>query len=59
MIRNSIENLVIGGGPAGSMLALRLAGSGREVRLLEKEREPHHKVCGEFLSAEAVEYLRR
>jgi len=59
VIRNSIENLVIGGGPAGSMLALRLAGSGRKVMLLEKEREPHHKVCGEFLSAEAVEYLRR
>ena len=26
--------------------------------LLEKERMAHHKVCGEFLSREAVEYLR-
>jgi flavin-dependent dehydrogenase len=51
-------HLVIGGGLAGSMLAIRLAAAGREVTLLEKERGPHHKVCGEFLSGEAVEYLR-
>jgi menaquinone-9 beta-reductase len=52
------ENLVIGGGPAGAMLALRLAAPGRNVTLLEKERDAHHKVCGEFLSHEAVAYLR-
>lgn len=40
------------------MLAIRLASAGREVTLLEKERAAHHKVCGEFLSREAVEYLR-
>lgn len=57
--RNSIENLVIGGGLAGSMVAVRLAAAGREVVLLEKEREAHHKVCGEFLSAEAILYLRQ
>jgi menaquinone-9 beta-reductase len=57
-MRTSVEHLVIGGGPAGSMLAFRLAAAGLDVMLLEKEREPHHKVCGEFLSPEAVEYLR-
>jgi flavin-dependent dehydrogenase len=40
------------------MLAIQLASAGREVTLLEKERAAHHKVCGEFLSREAVEYLR-
>jgi len=50
-------HLVIGGGLAGSMVALRLASAGRAVTLLERERIPHHKVCGEFLSREAVEYL--
>ena len=50
---------MIGGGLAGSMLAMRLAAAGREVVLLEKEREAHHKVCGEFLSREAIDYLRQ
>jgi flavin-dependent dehydrogenase len=54
----SVEYLVIGGGLAGSMAALRLAEAGREVLLVERERGPRPKVCGEFLSAEAVEYLR-
>jgi len=50
-------HLVIGGGLAGSMLGLRLAAAGREVTLLERERTAQHKVCGEFLSREAVHYL--
>jgi flavin-dependent dehydrogenase len=57
-MRSSIDHVVIGGGPAGSMLALRLAAAGREVALLEKQAGPHHKVCGEFLSAEALAYLQ-
>lgn len=57
--QTTIANLVIGGGPAGSMLALRLADSGRPVTVLEKEKTAHPKVCGEFLSREAVEYLHR
>ncbi|MGH9589957.1 MAG: NAD(P)/FAD-dependent oxidoreductase [Terracidiphilus sp.] len=52
-----VENLVIGGGPAGAMAAIKLAEAGREVVLVEKESEPHDKVCGEFLSQEAIGYL--
>jgi flavin-dependent dehydrogenase len=40
------------------MVALRLAAAGREAILLEKERSAHHKVCGEFLSREAIGYLK-
>jgi flavin-dependent dehydrogenase len=58
-IPSTADHLVIGGGPAGAMTAIRLAAAGRRVTLLEKERGPHHKVCGEFLSREAVEYLRQ
>lgn len=54
-----IENLVIGGGLAGAMVALRLAAVGRKVVVVEREGKAHHKVCGEFLSPEAVDYLRR
>ncbi|HZP06590.1 MAG TPA: FAD-dependent oxidoreductase [Terracidiphilus sp.] len=59
MHAEAVDHLVIGGGPAGSMMALQLAEAGRQVTLLEKERAAHHKVCGEFLSHEAVEYLRQ
>jgi flavin-dependent dehydrogenase len=57
--QKSMDHLVIGGGLAGSMVAIRLAAAGRRVTLLEKERSAHHKVCGEFLSREAIEYLRQ
>jgi menaquinone-9 beta-reductase len=52
-------HLVIGGGLAGSMVAIRLAAAGHDVALLERERAPHHKVCGEFLSPEAMQYLEQ
>jgi flavin-dependent dehydrogenase len=54
-----VGHVVIGGGPAGSMLAVNLALAGREVILLEKQHKPHDKICGEFLSAEAIRYLQR
>lgn len=53
------DALVIGGGPAGAALATRLAQSGRDVVLLERERGPADKVCGEFLSREAALYCAR
>lgn len=51
------EALVIGGGPAGAAVAARLANSGRTVELIEQSAAAHDKVCGEFLSREAVSYL--
>ena len=51
------EVLIVGGGPAGSALGIALARRGREVVLLEQSAAAHHKVCGEFLSYEAVGYL--
>jgi flavin-dependent dehydrogenase len=52
-----IDALVIGGGLAGASLATRLAGAGSQVVLLERERGPHDKVCGEFLSRDTSSYL--
>lgn len=52
------DGIVIGGGLAGSALAILLARAGKDILLLEKEVAPHHKVCGEFLSQKAVDYLR-
>jgi flavin-dependent dehydrogenase len=52
------EVVIIGGGLAGSAAAITLARAGRDVLLLERTREPHDKVCGEFLSQEALHSLR-
>ncbi len=54
----SCEALIVGGGLAGAATATRLAEAGRAVILVEREAGPHDKVCGEFLSREAVLYLR-
>jgi flavin-dependent dehydrogenase len=48
---------VVGGGLAGAALAIRLAERNRRVVLVERERGPHDKVCGEFLSREALLHL--
>lgn len=57
-ILSAHDAVVIGGGPAGCVAAILLARAGRDVLLLEKTRTAHDKVCGEFISWEAVHYLR-
>ena len=46
--------IVIGGGPAGASTAISAARLGFKTGLLEAGRLPRHKVCGEFVSAEAL-----
>lgn len=53
------EALVVGGGPAGAACAALLANAGRRVALVERTAGPHDKVCGEFLSCEALAALNR
>ncbi|MGZ9112818.1 MAG: NAD(P)/FAD-dependent oxidoreductase [Rhodoplanes sp.] len=56
-MRQTAEVLVIGGGPAGAAAAAALAEAGRRVVLIERTPGPHDKVCGEFISREAAQYL--
>jgi len=49
-----IENLVIGAGPAGLRTAQVLAEAGREVLVLEKNREVGPKTCAGGLTRKAV-----
>src|SRR5262245_43443392 len=56
---STTDLLVIGGGPAGATIAALAARKGASVTLLEKEKFPRDKVCGEFLSAEGCGVLHR
>ena len=51
------EVLVVGGGPAGSAVAIRLARGGHAVTLIEKRPTPRHKACGDALTPRAVDEL--
>ncbi len=49
--------IILGAGPAGSTLALRLAAGGLRVLLIDKKKFPREKVCGEFLNPRGVALL--
>src|ERR1700735_18689 len=51
------EVLVLGGGVAGCAASIALGRKGGSVTLIQLEPTPRHKVCGEFLSGEALEDL--
>jgi len=50
---------IIGGGLGGLSLSIQLAKAGYSVVLFEKERYPFHKVCGEYISMESWEHLKK
>lgn len=50
---------IIGGGLAGLALSIQCAKAGYRVVLFEKEKYPFHKVCGEYISFEAWDFLER
>lgn len=51
--------VVVGGGPAGAVCALALEDSGLQVCLLDKARFPRDKVCGDALSADVANQLKK
>jgi len=53
------DSIVVGAGPAGSAAATVLASAGKRVLVLERDRFPRAKVCGEFLSGDALPSLER
>ena len=63
MINSKIQNLkskilIVGAGPSGASLAIRLAKENFRVCLIERERFPRPKLCGEFISPECLEHFR-
>jgi flavin-dependent dehydrogenase len=53
------DAIIIGGGPAGSSAAIRLAEHGINVLVLEEKRMPREKLCGEFITPECFPTLKR
>lgn len=50
--------LIVGGGPAGSLLAYLLGKQGRRVALIEAQKKISHRVCGSYLCPAGVELLK-
>ncbi len=50
--------IIVGGGLAGLVSALRLAQAGLDVLLIERKAYPFHRVCGEYISNEVVPFLQ-
>ncbi|MBW7477094.1 FAD-dependent monooxygenase [Paenibacillus oenotherae] len=54
----SYDVAVLGAGIAGGSMAKALADKGWRTILIDRQRFPRHKVCGEFLSPESLRSLR-
>src|SRR5437764_15055 len=50
---------IVGAGPAGAAVAILLAEHGLDVVVLDRAALPRPKICGEYLSPEAVRLLDR
>lgn len=57
MTLDDVEVAVVGGGPAGAVAALTLASEGHDVLLIEKEKYPREKACGDGVIASAASFL--
>ena len=53
------DPLIIGAGPAGTAAAITLGQAGHRPVLVERAAGPTDKVCGDFLSVDAIEQVRR
>ena len=51
------DAIIVGAGPAGSSAAILLARAGWRVALVEKQRFPRRKVCGECIAASNLPLL--
>jgi flavin-dependent dehydrogenase len=58
-VAKDYDVIVVGGGPAGASAAVHLATRGARVLLVEREKFPRAKLCGEFISPECLGHFAR
>ena len=58
MENSKLEIAIVGAGPSGASLAIRLAKANFRVFLIEREKFPRQKLCGEFISPECLRHFR-
>lgn len=56
--KKKYDAIIVGGGPAGCSTALYCARKGFRALLIEKERFPREKVCGDGLSGKTIAILK-
>jgi len=56
-INSVFDVIIIGGGLAGLTGAIHLSKFNKRVLVIEKNKYPRHKVCGEYVSNEVLPYL--
>jgi flavin-dependent dehydrogenase len=52
------NTIIIGGGLAGLLSSIQLIRTGLPCVVIEKKSYPFHRVCGEYISNEAVPFLK-
>lgn len=58
-VKGSFDAIVVGAGPGGATAAAVLALDGRNVLLVDKDRFPRDKICGDAISGKSVDVLKR
>jgi len=50
--------IVIGGGISGLLTAIQMVNAGIPCSVIERKKYPFHRVCGEYVSNEALQFLK-
>lgn len=56
-LKRNFDVIIVGAGPAGSSTATFLAERGYNVLLVDKEKFPRDKICGDGISSSSLKYL--
>jgi menaquinone-9 beta-reductase len=56
--KTDFDVIIVGGGLSGLTAAILLSAKNKNVLLIEKKSYPFHKVCGEYVSNEVLQFLQ-